>query len=212
VDLGPGEHRDERCAVFVDEQVAFRARSAAVYRVGTGLLSPLSVQDPRVKRGMRCVLLHQALHRRIAFASERRLQEENWRRRFARYRLQADAQPYLGARSAPLGVCPLTRRLHDDRWGVLPFNTDAAARSFEAARLGEENLPRWQQGDPRSQPLPNNGRSTSSYVLGSAISARTFLEFPNNPFLRMSARLSSSEDITTIGSDWLAHGLLSQLP
>jgi hypothetical protein len=109
-------------------------------------------------------------------------------------------------------VCPLTRRLHDDRWGVLPFNTDAAARSFEAARLGEENLPRWQQGDPRSQPLPNNGRSTSSYVLGSAISARTFLEFPNNPFLRKSARLSSSEDITTIGSDWLAHGLLSQLP
>ena len=40
VDLGPGEHRDERCTVPVDEQVAFRAGSAAIYRVGTGLLPP----------------------------------------------------------------------------------------------------------------------------------------------------------------------------
>ena len=40
MDLGPGEHRDERRAVPVDEQVAFRAGSAAIYRVGTGLLPP----------------------------------------------------------------------------------------------------------------------------------------------------------------------------
>ena len=66
-------------------------------------------------------------------------------------------------------------RRHDDRWGDLLSNTDAAARSFEAVQLGEENLPRrrWQRGASGSRPLPGSTRSTSSYVSGSV--ARTNL-------------------------------------
>ncbi len=71
-----------------------------------------------------------------------------------------------------LWVCPLACRLHDDRWGDLLLNTDAAARSFEAVQLGEENLSRWQQGASGSRPLPGS-LSTSSCVLGSAIEKRT---------------------------------------
>lgn len=77
VDLGAAERYGERHAAPIDDDVALGAGPAAVYRVGAGLLSPLSVKDPRVKRGMRFVLLHLTLRRRIAFVSERRLRVES---------------------------------------------------------------------------------------------------------------------------------------
>jgi hypothetical protein len=75
---------------------------------------------------------------------------------------------------------------------------DAAARSFEAAQLGEENPPRWQQENAGSRPLP--GDAISSFVLGSA-KKRTNLPYS------LPLRETSISGTTT--DEWLTHSLLS---
>ena len=163
--LAPGQDHREHQAVAADQEVALGAGATPVYRVGTSLLAPLSVKEPRVKRG-----------RGLYFSIRPSVGGSRWRARAGCRAQASDGSHATSGRWTPslisvlglrLWVCPLARQLHDDRWGVLPSNTDAAARSFEAAQLEEENLPRWQRGAPRSWPLPGN-LSTSSYVSGSA--------------------------------------------
>jgi hypothetical protein len=141
------------------------------------LISPLSVKDPRVKRG------------RGLYSSIRPVGGSRSPTNADCGKKASDDSRAISCRWTPslisvlglrLWVCPRTRRLHDDRWGALPPNTDAAARSFEADQL-EEVLPRWQQGAPRSRPLPAT-LPGSSYVWGSATKCTN--AFPKAFFLR----------------------------
>src|SRR5215207_2132259 len=150
--------------LFVGE-VALICFSHARYPTERSHQNPLSVKDPRVNRG-----------RGLYFSIRPSVGGSRPRARVGCQTKSSDGSRAISGRWTPslisvlglrLWVCPLARQLHDDRWGVLPSNTDAAARSFEAVQLGEENLSRWQQGAPGSRPLPNT-RSSSSCVLGSA--------------------------------------------
>ena len=143
------------------------------------MCAPLSVKEPRVKRGRGLYFSIQP-----SVGGSRSPTNAAWGRkagdgsRAMSCRWTPSLISVLGLRSLQEEAC----RLHDDRWGVLASNTNAAARSFEAVQL-EETLPRWQQGAPRSRPLPAT-LSSSSYVLGSAMKRR-----------RMhSLKLSSSEN------------------
>src|SRR5215204_7015865 len=89
-------------------------------------------------------------------------------------------------------------RLHDDRWGVLALNMDAAARSFSWLPSLETNTLRRLQGTVGSRPLPG---SNSSLSLGCA--QRTDL-----PHGLLTPNLPISG--TATGEYRLAHSLLSQ--
>jgi hypothetical protein len=98
------------------------------------------------------------------------------------------------------------RRRHDDRWGDLALNMDAAARSFRAVQFEEGDLLRWQREPYRSRPLPGSC-STSSLPLGFARGTK------------MPSLLPSSTEVVGLGEtatptallegNWLADGLLS---
>src|SRR5215208_5341335 len=94
--------------------------------------APLSVKDPRVKR-----------RRGLYFSIRPSVGGSRSRARVGCQTKSSDGSRAISGRWTPslisvlglrLWVCPLARQLHDDRWGVLPSNTDAAARSFEAVQ------------------------------------------------------------------------------
>jgi hypothetical protein len=75
-----------------------------------------------------------------------------------------------------LGLRLCACRLHDDRWGALLLNVDAATRSFLTLPIPETNHLRWQQGPVGSRPLPGNcSTSASRSLLDCALRTNAFL-------------------------------------
>jgi hypothetical protein len=93
------------------------------------------------------------------------------------------------------------RRRHDDRWGDLALNIDAAARSFRAVQLQEGNPPRWQREPYRSRPLPGSCALPHRFLRAS-LGARKCHPYDLLP-------KTSISDAAIIDGGWLAHGLLS---